>query len=178
MLRTHNTAWCNIAWCKFCSLSLNIIKGGMGGETGNCPNSSFSQNFCHWLSEKIWKISNVVFYSWLFWITLKACSYPLRHYCISLNNFWSQASSLNIWVSEENLYLSDLFQIKLNYEHSKDDSTRSVNVHDIFFLFFFIYKYYIFLKEKLQSPGTILLVCLGINQQKSSQKSNRYGNIK
>ena len=29
-----------------------------------------------------------------------------------------------------------------------------------------------FLKEKLQSPGAIFLVCLGINQQKSAQKSN------
>ena len=48
----------------------------------------------------------------------------------------------------------------------------------IFIFYFFIYKYYTFLKEKLQSPGTIFLVCLGINQQKSAQKSNRYGNIK
>ena len=46
-LRTHN-----IAWHKFCSLYLNIVKTGKGTETQNCLNSSFSHNFCHWLSEK------------------------------------------------------------------------------------------------------------------------------
>ena len=51
MLRTHN-----MTWRKFCSLFLNIVKRGKGVETRNCPNSSFSHNFCHWLSEKIWKI--------------------------------------------------------------------------------------------------------------------------
>ena len=38
--------------------------------------------------------------------------------------------------------------------------------------FFFIQVLHIF-KLKLQLPGTIFLVCLGINQQKSAQKSNR-----
>ena len=35
-----------------------------------------------------------------------------------------------------------------------------------------------FFKKKLQSPGTIFLVYLGINQQKYAQKSIRYRNIK
>ena len=45
------------------------------------------------------------------------------------------------------------------------------------YIYIFIQVLHIF-KLKLQSPGTIFLVCLGINQQKSAQKSNRYGNIK
>ena len=77
------------AWHKFCLLFLNIVKMGKEVEAWNCPNSSFSHNFCHWLSEKIQKNWNVVFYSWSFWITLKACNYPLLHYDISLNNFSS-----------------------------------------------------------------------------------------
>ena len=51
MLLNHN-----IAWRKFSSLFLNIVKREKGIETQNCPNSSSSNNFCHWLSEKIWKI--------------------------------------------------------------------------------------------------------------------------
>ena len=47
VLQTHN-----IAWRKLRSLLFNIVKGGKGRETQNCPNSSFSYNFCHWLSEK------------------------------------------------------------------------------------------------------------------------------
>ena len=41
-----------IAWRKFCSLFLNIIKSGKGRETQNSANSGFSHNFCHWLSER------------------------------------------------------------------------------------------------------------------------------
>ena len=37
----------NVAWQKFCSLFLNIAKRGKGRETQNCPNSSFSHNFCY-----------------------------------------------------------------------------------------------------------------------------------
>ena len=44
MLRTDN-----IAWRKFCSLFLNIIRRWKGRETQNRPNSSFAHNFCHWL---------------------------------------------------------------------------------------------------------------------------------
>ena len=90
MLRTHN-----IAWRKFCSLFLKIVKRAKGIETRNCSNSSFSHNSCHWLSEKTWKILNVVIYSQSFWITLKARNYPLRHYDISLCNFWSPNRQLN-----------------------------------------------------------------------------------
>ena len=81
MLRTHN-----IASRKFFSLFLNIVKRGNGVETRNC---NFSQNFCHWWSAKNLKKLSVVFYSWFFWITLKASNCPLRHYDISLNKFWS-----------------------------------------------------------------------------------------
>ena len=51
MLRTHNTAW-----RKLHSLFLNIVKRGKGRETKNCPNSSFSHNFCHWLYAKNFKL--------------------------------------------------------------------------------------------------------------------------
>ena len=51
MLKTDN-----IAWRNFCSMFLNIVKKGKEEETQNCPNSSFSHNFCHWLSEKMWKV--------------------------------------------------------------------------------------------------------------------------
>ena len=53
MLRTDN-----IAWRKFCSLSLKIVKEEKGktkkqkegeNKTKNWPNSNFSHNFCHWL---------------------------------------------------------------------------------------------------------------------------------
>ena len=50
MLRTHR-----IAWLKFCSLFLNIVKRGKGVETKNCLNNIFSHHFCHWLSEKVLK---------------------------------------------------------------------------------------------------------------------------
>ena len=46
----------NIVWRKFSSLFRNIVKRGKGVETWNCPVSSFSLNFCHWLSEEIGKI--------------------------------------------------------------------------------------------------------------------------
>ena len=105
MLRTHN-----IAWRKFCSFFLNIVKRGKGVETRNCPTSSFSHNFCHWLSEKNLKKLSIVFYSWFFWITLKASNYPLRHYDISLDNFWSpnkQLKYLDRWGKvTENLFSS------------------------------------------------------------------------
>ena len=42
MLRTDN-----IASRKFFSLFLNISRRRKGRETQNCPNSSFSHNFCH-----------------------------------------------------------------------------------------------------------------------------------
>ena len=47
MLRTNN-----IDWRKLYSLFLNIVKGRKGRKTQYCPNSCFSHNFCHWLSEK------------------------------------------------------------------------------------------------------------------------------
>ena len=84
MLQTHN-----IAWLKFCPLFLNIVKRGKGVETQNWSNSSFSHKFCHWFSEKTWNFLKVVIYISSFWITLKACNYPLCHYDIRLNNFWS-----------------------------------------------------------------------------------------
>ena len=47
MLRTDN-----IAWRKFFSLFVNIVKRVKEGETQNCTNTGFSLNFSHWLSEK------------------------------------------------------------------------------------------------------------------------------
>ena len=54
-------------------------------ETNKSPNSSFSHNFCHWLSKKFWKGLIMLFYYLLSWITFKACNYPLRRHDISLN---------------------------------------------------------------------------------------------
>ena len=89
MLRTHK-----VAWRKFCSFFPNIVKRRNGVETRNCLKGSFSYNFCHRLSEKIWKLLSVVFYCFCFWITLKACNYLLRHHDTSLNNFWSPNKQL------------------------------------------------------------------------------------
>ena len=84
VLPTHNTGWRNFCFTLF----LNIVKKGKGAETKNRSNSNYSHNFCHWLSDKL----SVVFYSFLFYIKLKACNYPLRHnFAIvshNLNSFW------------------------------------------------------------------------------------------
>ena len=54
----------------------------------------------------LWKnLKNVgvVFYIWLFWITLKTSIYPLHQYVISLNNFWNpnkQLKYLGSWWKE------------------------------------------------------------------------------
>ena len=34
---------------SFALCSSTLLRGGKGSETQNCPNSSFSHNFCHWL---------------------------------------------------------------------------------------------------------------------------------
>ena len=52
------------------------------------------------------------------------------------------------------------------------------DTHYYYYYYFFYTSITHYLKKKIQSPGTIFLVCLGINQQKSAQKSIRYGNIK
>ena len=44
----------NIAWRKFCSLFLNIVKRWKERETQKFPNRSFSQSFCHWLYLFAW----------------------------------------------------------------------------------------------------------------------------
>ena len=44
--------------------------------------------------------------------------------------FGTQRSSLNTFI-RQNLYFSDFFQIKPNYEHYKEDSTRCIIVHEI-----------------------------------------------
>ena len=61
---------------------------------------------------KIFKNLSVVSYSWLFWISLNASNYPLRHYDISLNNFWSSSMQLNIWVGEAKSLFSRFFSGK------------------------------------------------------------------
>ena len=61
MLGTHN-----IALRKLRSLFLNIGKRRKGRETQNCPNRSFSYNFCHWFSEKYSKFETRYFRIFLF----------------------------------------------------------------------------------------------------------------
>ena len=56
---TYNQ-WKNIAWCRFCSLFFKIIRRRKGLETQNCPSSSFSHNFCHWLSKHIKKLKSTI----------------------------------------------------------------------------------------------------------------------
>ena len=107
MFQTHN-----IAWRKFRSLFLNIVKRRKGLETRNCPNTSFSHNFCHWLFEIIWKVLSVIIYCWSFWITFKACTYLSRHFDISLNIFWAQKGSLNIRVSKAKSLIFRFLQVK------------------------------------------------------------------
>ena len=51
MLLTHNTVW-----RSFCLLFLNIVKWWNWVEIQKSPNSKFSQNCCHWFSQKIWKV--------------------------------------------------------------------------------------------------------------------------
>ena len=99
MLGTHN-----IAWRKFCSLFPNIVKSGKGVETKNCPNSSFSHNFYHWLSKKIWKIEVKYFtvgcFESLWWQVI-------NHYVTMiqvLKIFGGQTSSWNFWVNFRNFW--------------------------------------------------------------------------
>ena len=81
----------------------------MRGETKNCQNRSFSHNFCHWLSHKVRKVSSVVFYCWLFWITLKACDCPLCHYGISLNKFWSPNKQYKCLGKQDKIFIYQIF---------------------------------------------------------------------
>ena len=125
MLQTNKNAW-----RKFCSLFLNLVKRGEGRETQNCPNNSFSHNFCHWLSEKSAKF-------YVCYITVAHFKSNWRHVFTHyvtliwvLIIFGTQRSSLNTFI-RQNLYFSDFFQIKPNYEHYKEDSTRCVIVHEI-----------------------------------------------
>ena len=104
MFGTHN-----MAWRKSCSLFLNIVKQGKRVETQNCSNSIFSHIFCHWLSEKIWKNISVVFYSCFFLIIWKASNYPLRHYDISLNIFWSSKKQVKFPGRWDKIFIFQVF---------------------------------------------------------------------
>ena len=102
-----------IAWLNFCSLFLNIVERGKGVETQNCPNCSFSHNFCQWLFEKIWKI--------FVWYITVAHFESLRmdtvtHYVTLiqfLTIFEAQTSSLNIWVSKGKSGLTNTYDYML-----------------------------------------------------------------
>ena len=95
MLQNHN-----IAWRNFNSLFLNIIKRGEGVETENCPNSSFSHNFCHWLSKKNWKIKCSIS-SCSFYIKLKVCNYPLRHNFAIVSSYLNNCNIKNSFWNDE-----------------------------------------------------------------------------
>ena len=101
MLQTHN-----IAWRNFCLLFLNIIKSGKRVETQNCANSSFFHNFCHWLSEKIRKVV-VVFYSFSFYIKLKACNYPLHYNFVKVRHYLNNRNIKNyFWIDKKVIWYS------------------------------------------------------------------------
>ena len=96
----------NIAWRKFCSLLLNIVKRGKGRETQNCPNSSFSYNFCHWLSEKSAKFEVRYFKVSHFESNWR---HAFTHYVTTIQvliNFGRQTSSLITWASEAKFFRS------------------------------------------------------------------------
>ena len=106
MLRTRNIAW----------LFLSIIKewrGGGGGENYKVvqTNSSFSHFSIIFVAD--WKFSSVVFYCWLFWITLKACNYPLHRYDTSLNNFWSPKEQLKYLGKWGKIFIYQIFLAKI-----------------------------------------------------------------
>ena len=95
MLRTHN-----IAWRKLRSLLLNIAKKEKETETRNCPNSSVSDYFCQWLSEKFEKLE-----VWYFRIVHFESNWTLgfTDYVTIISvliNIGSQTSSLITWASE------------------------------------------------------------------------------
>ena len=124
MLWTHN-----IVWRNFCSLFLNIVKKGKRRETQNCPNSSFSHSFCHWLPGKSTKFP--------------VCYFTVAHFKSNwkhaFNNyvtiipvsifFRTQISSSNTWANKATSLFFRFYQVKPNYEYHKKDSPRPVIVH-------------------------------------------------
>ena len=93
MLRTHS-----IAWLKFCSLFLVIVKREK--ERKNCLNSSFSHHFCHWLSELVLKDKCDILV--LLFVN------QIEHIQLSITQLWYKSSQflefkttiLNIWTAE------------------------------------------------------------------------------
>ena len=103
ILQTHN-----IAWRKFHSLFLNIVKKGKGAETQNCPNNSVSHNFCHWLSEKSAKFDVQYFRVAQFESNWR---HAFTHYVTimsALIYFASETNSLISWESEAKLFRSKI----------------------------------------------------------------------
>ena len=101
MLQTHN-----IAWRKLRPLFLNIVKRGKGRQTQNCPNSSCSHNFCHWLSEKSAKFEVRYFKVSHFESNWR---HAFTHYVTTIQvliNFGRQTSSLITWASEAKFFRS------------------------------------------------------------------------
>ena len=95
---------------------------GKGVETQNCPKSSFSHNFCHWLPEKVWKIKRAI----LQLLVLNQIGDILWSITTLLG---TQTSSLVSGLVRQNLYFSDLYQVKPNYEHFKEGSTIDSSLH-------------------------------------------------
>ena len=92
-LSPYTMLWTNdIAWRKFCSLFLNIVQSGKGAERQNCTDSSFCHNFCCCL-KKSWKLKCGIL-QFAILNDFEGCNYPLRHYVISLDNFWSRSKQL------------------------------------------------------------------------------------
>ena len=101
MLLTHN-----IAWRKLRSLLLNIAKRRKAWETQNCPNSSFSDNFCHWLSEKSVKCAVQYFKVVHFDSNWR---HAFTHYVTIISvliNIGSQTRSLITWASQTKIFRS------------------------------------------------------------------------
>ena len=133
MLRTDN-----IAWRKFCSLFVNIVKKGKGRDTQNCPNTGFSHNFCHWLSEKSSK-----FWVWYFSVAHFRSNWRdvSTHYATIIKVliiFKTQTSSLNTWVSDTKSLFFRFFSSKTKFQHWKQDCTRCTIVHQIVALITYI----------------------------------------
>ena len=140
MLRNHN-----IAWRNFCSLFLNIVKRRKGVET----TSSFSHNFCHWLSEKISQIKRTILQLLVlsFYIKLKACNYPLPHNFATASHYLT-VTSKTLFEMMKKLFGTVRFNISfLTYDLQVfliDRNMGMVNplFHNTFLIFFFFFFFF------------------------------------
>ena len=116
----------NIAWHKFCSLFLNIVKRRK--RTDEIVQIAVFPIAFVPDCLKICKFLSLVFYYCLFEIKLKACIYPLRHFYIGLNSFWNLNKQLKYLGKWSKILI---FQKFLSQNQVFRNSTRCAIVHEI-----------------------------------------------